>query len=235
MNKIYNLLYILAIVIVIGVILYIIRSYFGIEGFADLITYCKGYPKKDEKTATTCLSTTMECGFNKWTSQQPKGGLVLNANIPYKTKALIGQNVLGSSDIGLEELTSKVVEACKQKFGNNNELVKQCSIDNMAGVLSISTTQYARRDDATDYLTEPDCKGYAPKDTKAMAGSSPAPVSSNSTLTGGSTSTTTSTTGGSPISTTTTGGSTTTQLQITMRDVEKLVEKYMNEHITLLH
>jgi hypothetical protein len=235
MTKIYNLLYILAIVLVIAVILYVAKQYFVGEGFLDLVSYCRDYPEKDKKTAALCLASTMECGFNKWTSQQPKGGLILNANIPYKTKALIGKDVLGSGDIGLDELTEKVVEACKKKFPDKNDLIKQCSIDNMAGVLSISTTQYARRNDATDYLTEPDCKGYAPKDNKTMGGSSPAPAEgSSSTVSPNSSGGIT----GSSVSSSSSSSSTNTstaKIEITMKDVEKLVEKYMNEHETLVH
>jgi hypothetical protein len=221
MNKIYNLLYILLIALFIALILYAIHYYFGLEGFLDLVSYCKESHKND---AVNCMTNTLTCGFNKWSKTE--NALVTVSNIPTKTRKIIGQDNIPTGTTTLGSITNLVVEGCMRKFGNNESLVKDCGIETMRPLYTVMSTTFGRLDNATDYLEEPDCKGFAPKD-KTHSGSSAAPVDSSSSTTG--------TTTGSSTTGTTTGTTTQSETKITMKDIEELINKSIQTHIGDLH
>jgi hypothetical protein len=227
MSKISNLLYILGTVVVIAIVLYMIRYYFVGEGFLDLLDYCRTYHKSK---APECMSTTLTCGFDKWKGTDK--AQVLLANIPYKTRKIIGMDTITSGTITISALSDLVVKGCIKEYGNDEKLVKECAVESMRPVFTVMSTQYGRSDTATDYLLEPDCKGYAPKD-KVHSGSTSAPAS---TTTSASTSTSTSNTSPAPAtSSTTISTSTPSQPQISMADIEKMVQTSITKHITELH
>lgn len=232
MSKITDLLYILGTVLVIAIILYMIRYYFIGEGFLNLLDYCRTYHKN---TAPQCMSTTLTCGFDKW--KVTDKAQVLLANIPFKTRKIIGMDTITSGSITITELSDLVVKGCIKEYGNDDKLVKQCAMDSMRPVFTVMSTQYGRSDTATDYLSEPDCKGYAPKD-KLHSGSTSAPTSASTTTSPvASTSTSNTSPASATSSTTSTTSSTSTppQPQISMADIEKLIEKSIAKHITDLH
>jgi len=156
MNKIYNLLYILVTVFVISVILYAVRYYFGGEGFLDLPGYCGKYP---ESKRSECLSTTLSCGFKKWS--QSDQAQVSMKSIPSRTLDIVGKDSIKTETITLSTLSDLVVKGCIKKYGSNKDLVNYCAMENMSPIFVQMVSEYGKSSNASDYLVEPDCKEYS--------------------------------------------------------------------------
>jgi hypothetical protein len=156
------------------------------------------------------MEATLSCGFDKWKeTDDAKIGL---DTIPLTTLDIIGKDSLKSGKVSISALTDIVVQSCIKRYGQDTAIINKCAMDTMRPVYISLIRRYGQSSSASDYLSEPSCKGYSKRDIVNLPGTVSLTPTAMATAT-----------------------ATPPQPQVKMEDVEKMVQTSIMSHITQLH